>query len=338
MLINKPRRSFIKITTLAGIGVGIGVNGYSVNTAQSLEMRQQQRIGIIGLDTSHSIEFTRILNAPDPKPDLAGYRVVAAYPWGSRDIASGFSRIPRYIEEVKIFGVKIVDSITDLLTEVDVVLLETNDGRLHLEQALQVFKAGKPVFIDKPVAASLSDVIAIYKAADQYKVPLFSSSSVRYIQNVQDIRHGKSIGNVIGANTYSPAHIEPSHPDLYWYGIHGVELLFTVMGTGCKSVVRTCTDDTDMVIGVWEDGRVGCFRGGRTGNIGIGGTAFGDLGNKYLGPFESYRALMVKIIEFFRTGKAPVKSEETLEIYAFMQAAEESKRLGGTRVLLESVF
>ncbi|MCK0135324.1 Gfo/Idh/MocA family oxidoreductase [Arenibacter sp. S6351L] len=338
MLKNKPRRNFIKRTTLAGIGVGFGINGYSVNTAQSLTMKQDQRVGIIGLDTSHSIEFTKLLNTPDPIPELAGYRVVAAYPWGSRDIESGSSRIPKYIKEIKSLGVRVVGSLTDLLSEVDVVLLETNDGRLHLEQALQVFKAGKPVFIDKPVAASLSDAIAIYNAADQYKVPLFSSSSVRYIQNVQDIREGKSIGKVIGANTFSPAHIEPSHPDLYWYGIHGVELLFSVMGKGCISVVRTCTDETDMVVGVWEDGRIGSFRGGRSGKIGFGGTAFGDLGNANMGPFESYSALMVKIIEFFRSGKAPVKSEETLEIYAFMQAAEESKKRGGTKVLLESVF
>ena len=118
------------------------------------------------------------------------------------------------------------------------VLLETNDGRPHLEQALQVLKAGKPMFIDKPVAASLSDAIAIYDAAKNYKVPIFSSSSLRYMESVQDVVKGK-IGTVLGADTFSPATLEKSHPDLFWYGIHGVEILFTIMGTGCKQVTRT---------------------------------------------------------------------------------------------------
>jgi predicted dehydrogenase len=104
-------------------------------------------------------------------------------------------------------GVEIVGSIEDLLKKVDFVLLETNDGRPHLEQALLVVKAGKPMFIDKPVAGSLKDVIAIYETAKKYKVPIFSSSSLRYMESVQDVVKGK-IGNVLGADTFSPATIE----------------------------------------------------------------------------------------------------------------------------------
>ncbi|MCG2462099.1 hypothetical protein K8352_15170 [Flavobacteriaceae bacterium F89] len=110
------------------------------------------------------------------------------------------------------------------------------------------------------------------------------------------------------------------------------------MDKGCKSVVCTHTEDTDMVVGVWEDGPIGSFRGGRSGKIGFGGTAFGELGNSQIGPFEWYRPLIVQIIEFFRTGRAPVKKEETFEIYAFMEAADESKRKGGIPVSLESLF
>jgi predicted dehydrogenase len=235
-------------------------------------------------------------------------------------------------------GVTIVNSVAELLKEVDVVLLETNDGRPHLEQALQVFKAGKPVFIDKPVAASFSDVHAIFEAAKKYQVPLFSSSSLRYGKNVQEIRQGGTIGKVLEADAYSPAHLEETHPDLYWYGIHGVELLFTVMGPGCKSVTRTHTADSDVVVGVWNDGRVGTFRGGRSGKIGYGGTAFGENGNAQIGPYDGYKPLLVQIIEFFRTGKSPVDPQETLEIYAFMEAADESKRNGGKPILLDMVF
>ncbi len=335
MTYKTKRRNFIKTTTLASLGFGL--KGFALVSETSTDINEN-RVGIIGLDTSHSIAFTKLLNATEAEPELAGYRVVAAYPWGSRDIESSSSRIPKYTEEVKGMGVKIVDSIAALLEQVDFVLLETNDGKPHLEQALEVFKAGKPVFIDKPVAASFSDVHAIFEAAKKYSVPLFSSSSLRYAKNAQEIRQGNTIGKVLGADAYSPAHLEETHPDLYWYGIHGVELLYTVMGPGCKSVTRTHTADTDVVVGVWNDGRIGTFRGGRSGKIGYGGTAFGENGNAQIGPYDGYKPLLVQIVEFFRTRKSPVDPQETLEIYAFMEAADESKRNGGKPVSLDSVF
>ena len=326
------RRKFIKSAAVAGLGIGL-----TLDAGLLLGKEKGRRVGIIGLDTSHSTAFTKELNKADAGPEYGGYRVVAAYPQGSADIESSAKRIPGYIEEVKKHGVKIVDSIKALLKEVDVVLLETNDGRPRLEQALQVLKAGKPMFIDKPVAASLQDVVAIYEAAKRYRVPIFSSSSLRYFAGAQEARQGK-VGKVLGADTYSPATLEKTHPDLFWYGIHGVETLFTVMGTGCKSVVRMHSPNTEIVVGTWADNRIGTFRGTRSGTHGYGGTVYGEKGNLTLGPYGGYNGLLVEIIKFFQTGQVPVSPEETLEIYAFMEAAEESKRLGGQPVTLESVM
>jgi hypothetical protein len=295
------------------------------------------RVGIIGLDTSHSPAFTKLLNDPDAAPDLAGFRVVVAYPYGSRTIESSYSRIPRYIEEVRELGVEVVDSIDAVLNRSDVVLLMTNDGRLHLEQALHVFKAGKPVFIDKPLAGSLADAVAIFDAARQHGVPVFSSSSLRYTAGAVAARSG-SLGRIVGADAFSPATIEPTHPDLFWYGVHGVELLFTAMGTGCEEVVRVHTAGTDVVVGRWRDGRVGTFRGIRDGRGGYGGHAFGTDGIGPLGPFDGYRALVVEIATFFRTRVPPVSEEETLEIFAFMEAADESTRRGGVPVRISDVL
>ena len=231
---NFDRRQFIRTASTAA--VGLGLNNFLKPNSRTL-FQNGGRVGIIGLDTSHSVAFTKSLNAPDPLPELKGYKVVAAYPKGSTDIESSVKRIAGYTEDVKKMGVEIVDSIEELLKKVDVVLLETNDGRPHLDQALLVLKAGKPMFIDKPVAGSLKDAIAIYETAKKYKVPIFSSSSLRYMGSVQDVVKGK-IGNVLGADAFSPATIEKTHPDLFWYGIHGVEILFTVMGTGCQLVTR----------------------------------------------------------------------------------------------------
>ena len=295
------------------------------------------RVGIIGLDTSHAIAFTGLLNDPGAKPELAGCPVVAAYPKGSPDIQSSVSRVPRYTEQIKAKGVKIVGSIDELLTQVDAVLLETNDGRPHLEQILPVLKAGKPVFIDKPLAGSLRDAVAIFAAAKRYKVPIFSSSSLRYSAGAQALRNGK-LGDIYGCDAYSPCSLEKTHPDLFWYGIHGVETLFTVMGTGCESVTRTHTPGIDLAVGRWKGGRVGTFRGIRQGKAGYGGTAFGSKGIAPVGPYGGYRPLVVEIVKFFRTGKPPVSAEETLQIYAFMEAADESKRQVGVPVTLQSVM
>ena len=292
------------------------------------------RAGIIGLDTSHAIAFTKSLNAEKPVAAVAGCRLVAAYPKGSPDIASSVSRVPGYTEEMKKLNVEIVDSIDDLLTKVDVVFLETNDGRPHLEQLLPVLKAGKPCFIDKPIAASLTDAVAIFEASRKYKVPVFSSSSLRFGKNTQAVRNG-SLGKVSRCQTSSPASLEMTHPDLFWYGIHGVESLFTVMGTGCVAVTRSKTGEGLIeVTGEWSGDRVGVFREGK----GYSGTATGETGTAAVGSYDGYDPLLIEIVKFFRTGQPPVTEQETLEIYAFMEAADESKRQDGARVTLESVL
>lgn len=263
------------------------------------------RIGVIGLDTSHVPAFTKAFNAKPADPEMMNCQVVVAYPHGSRTIESSYSRIPKYTKQLQDMGIEIVGSIDELLKEVDCVLLETNDGKPHLQQALQVFKAGKPVFIDKPVASNLAEVVAIYRAAEHFDVPMFSSSSLRYSEGAQAIRNGK-VGKVLGCNAYSPASTEPSHTDLFWYGIHGVESLFTCMGIGCETVSHTSTQGRELAVGVWSGGRIGTFHGLREGKNGYGGTAFGEKGISPIGDYGGYRPLVVQIARFFRTRETPI--------------------------------
>ncbi|MDB5243812.1 MAG: dehydrogenase [Spirosoma sp.] len=324
------RRVFLKNATVASVTLSMKKVGWP----DGGRVETGKRVGIIGLDTSHSPAFVKVLNATEASQDYAGYKVVAAYPYGSKDIESSTKRIPGYIDEVKKLNVQIVDSIGELLKQVDIVLLETNDGRLHLEQVIQVLKAQKRVFVDKPMAASLSDVVAIFDASRKYKIPLFSASSLRYIKGLEGIDKSQ----VLGADTFSPAVLEKTHPDFFWYGIHGIETLYTVMGTGCRQVVRVSTEGTDMVVGTWADGRIGTFRGTRTGKHDYGGTVYLPTGNVRLGPYGGYEPLLKEIINYFETGKVPVSPDETIELFAFMEAADESKRRGGTAVSLESVL
>lgn len=295
------------------------------------------KIGIIGLDTSHSTAFTQMMNAPQPRPEFADARIIAAYAQGSRDIPGSVSRVPEYTATVRQLGVAIVPTIPELLMQVDYVLLESNDGRPHLEQVIPVLKAKKPCFIDKPFAGSLADILVIAELAKRYETPIFSSSSLRFGPKPLELRSG-ALGEVISCDAYSPAALEATHPDLFWYGIHGVELLYTVMGPGCETVSRAHTPQHDVVVGTWSKGRIGTFRGIREGASGYGGRAMTNQGIHDIGGFAGYEPLVVEILKFFRTRQAPVTLSETIELYTFMEAADESKRRGGAPVSLKETL
>lgn len=293
------------------------------------------RLGIIGCDTSHVPAFTETLNRADAKGHVAGARVVAAYKGGSKDIPSSWSRVEQYSKTLQEkYEVTFYDSVEEMCRHVDAVLLESVDGRPHLEQAKPVLQAHKPLFIDKPMAGSLRDVIAIFKLAQAANVPVFSSSSLRFAKDTQAVAHG-SLGRVTYAETYGPCELEPHHPDLFWYGVHGVEALYTVLGTGCQTVQRGTTPDGKIeVVGVWSGGRKGVFREDK----GFHGLARGEKGEAPAGTFDGYIPLVAEIVKFFQTGVAPVKPEETIEIFAFMEAADQSKAKGGATVKISDVL
>lgn len=291
------------------------------------------KLGMIGLDTSHVIAFTKVLNDQDDPNHVPGGKIVAAFKGGSPDLPSSHERVDEYTQQLQDeYGVKIVDSVEELCRIVDCVLLMSVDGRPHLEQVKPVFAAGKRVFIDKPMAGSLADVLEIFRLSEERGVPCFSSSSYRYYGSMTELKKQK-VGEIRGAISYGPCHLEEHHPDLFWYGVHPTEALFTVMGTGCETVVRTSTPDTDVVTGVWTDGRVGTLRGLRNQSTPHKVILFGTeaVAEQEEGDSD-YAPLVAEIVKFFETGVPPVRAEETIEIFAFMEAADESKRLGGVPV------
>lgn len=296
------------------------------------------RIGLIGLDTSHVIAFTSRFNELDNPNHVPGGRVIAAFKGGSEDIQSSHTRVEGYTKTlVEKYGVKIYDDIKQLCENVDAILLTSLDGRPHLSQIRPVIEAKIPVFVDKPVAGTLKDAVEIYRLAKEAKVPCFSSSSLRWYPGVVDVAKA-NVGQLISALSYGPAPSEPHHPDLFWYGIHPTEALFTVMGSGCQTVTRTSTDDTVVVTGVWKDGKVGTLHGLAKGRFGYKVTAFGTEAIAEQNRGGDYTPMLQEIIKFFKTGKPPVSSETTLEIYAFMEAADESKRRGGVPVKISEVL
>jgi predicted dehydrogenase len=302
------------------------------------------RIGMIGLDTSHAVAFTELLNDPARPDHIPGARVVAAYKGGSPDVEASATRIDTFTATLRDkWKIELTDSIEDLVRRVDAVMITSVDGRVHLAQARPVIAARKPVFIDKPFAASVADAAEIARLARGNGTPIFSSSSQRYNEDVVAIRRDPRVTEVRGAMTWGPATLEPHHPDLFWYGIHAVEMLYTFMGPGCERVTRTHTEGADVVVGHWKDGRVGVVRGTRDSASTYGQVVFGPKAIVSAPPAapetkrSSYYGLITAVIEFFKTGTSPVPIDETLEIMAFMQAADVSKSRGGAAVALAEV-
>ena len=239
---------------------GFVVLGLLAGGVVAEEMKLPLKAGIIGID-AHARPWTQIINNPKAEGEIADMKIVAAFPGGSEDIPQSISLRKAAMEPLRQAGVEIVDSIDELLKKVDVVMILSIDGRPHLEQAKKVFASGKRVYIDKPIAGSLVDAIKIFRLSKKYGVPCFSSSSLRYASRTLTVRDDPQLGELVGCDQYAPCSLEPHHPDFFWYGIHGVEPLFTIMGTGCESVTRVHTEGTDMTVGVWKGGKIGTFRG-----------------------------------------------------------------------------
>ena len=303
----------------------------------ALHAEMEKRVGVIGLDTSHSIAFTKLMNV-EKDPDCSGFKVVAAYQWGSKDIVSCTNRYAKYVPQMREMGVEIVPSIAALLDKVDAVLLETNDGREHFEQAKEVFASGKPVFIDKPLAHNLHDAIKIYEIGKAMDAKWFSSSALRYSDVAVKARAG-DYGSIRGAALISPSPLEEqgTHNFYTWYGIHGFEPLVAVMGMGVDKVSCFRSDTDDVINATWKDGRMGELRLMRKSWIYSGyilPEKPKDSKNPVIvfGGYQGYQPLLKEIMRFFRTGIVPVPNEETLEIMAFMEAAEMSAKRGGAPV------
>jgi predicted dehydrogenase len=322
------KRSFVVVALIAVLAIAGSAPGEGTI-----------KVGIIGVDTPHSTEFTRAMNDPQATEPLSRCKVVAAFLGGTPDVPASVELGKQFGEVLRQRGdVEIVDSIDALLPKVDAVMINTLDGRPHLAEAKKVIAAGKPVYIDKPVAGSLADAVEIYALAKKAGVGCFSASSLRYAKGIASIgtQNDPAVGKVLGCSSYGPnTPLEPHRmPDLFYYGIHGVEILFTIMGPGCETVTRVRSGSNDVVVGVWKDGRIGTYRS----HPGFGATVWGDKGIAPSGGWTGYDPLAVEIARFFVTGKPPVSPEDTLEIYAFLEAADQSKREGGRPVSIQSVL
>jgi virulence factor len=293
------------------------------------------RLGIVDCDTSHVVAFTQRLNHLEIAEDqwVEGAKVVAAVPLPSEVSPE---RVGPFTEQLRGYGVEILDAPQDLLGKIDGVLIEAVDGSVHLERALPFVEAGLPVWIDKPFTCSTDEARRLVAAAGRKGVPLMSASSLRYDLSVQEVQgQQETLGRVLGVDAYTPASTHPRNPGLFHYTVHGVEMMYALMGTGCRRVRCVHAEGVDVTTGEWADGRLATVRGTRQGSYGLGFTAFTE--KKVIAGTSSkyyYRELLKRILEMVQRGKSPIAGEELIEVVAFQEAANASMAQDGAPVSL----
>jgi len=324
------------------------------------------RLGILGIDSYGAVAYAEFFNKPHAEGVFEGMRIVAAYPLVSNDYPDSAGQLARWQDQLlKMYqspakpedavpAIEVVDSMEKFLEKVDGVMIFSLDGRLHLEQATPILKAGKRLFIGRPLASSPEDAAAILKLAAETKTPCWSSSQHRFSTGFIGMREHPEVGKVIGCDVYGGWDEKAPEADKFSRPLHSIETLYTIMGPGVVSVTCTSTPICETITALWKDGRVGTYRGIKQGAIKYSATVFGDKGvstagiyghgvpvngvvpttDKYVG----YEPLATEMAKFFKGGPTPVAPEETMEIYALIQAANESKAQNGAVVPLKNLL
>lgn len=298
------------------------------------------KLGLIGLDSSHAVEFSRILNDKNSRWHIPDHPVIAAYPGEvSMDFPMSRDRMKLFTDQVVQYGVKLYPDIKSVMERVDAVFLEQVDARKRLMQFEEIVRWGKPVFVDKPFALNLKDCHQMLQLAEKYHVPLLSTSSLRFAEGLEGALARHESGSAWGADFFGPMPFTDTQPGYFWYGVHMADMLFYTLGAECVKVRSVHTEKYDLITGIWSDGRIGTIRGNRCGHGVFGGTVFFGQNREFidvsLDQRGYYECLAERIIHMFDTGQSPVSNRELAQVMGFLEAANESL-VSGNEVCLSS--
>jgi hypothetical protein len=289
------------------------------------------KIGLIGLDTSHAIAFTKRLNDANDPEHVPGGKVVAAFPGGSPDMQISISRVEGFTTQLRDeFKVQMMSSPEAVAEAVDIVFITSCDGRIHREQLERTLKFRRPTFVDKPFACTSEDARAMFHMADEAGTPVMSCSAVRYSHNLTEAL--KNPAPVIGIDAFGPMAEQAPLPGLYWYGVHAVDVMIRALGTGCQEVRAVRNEHHDLITGICSDGRLASIRGLRGAHNKFGavlhradGYQFVDLSNNTP---SYYSSMLAAILASLPNGKADIDPQATIQAMRFIEAANESRESG----------
>ncbi|GAB5562866.1 MAG: Gfo/Idh/MocA family oxidoreductase [Synoicihabitans sp.] len=301
------------------------------------------KIGIVGLDSSHAPKYTELLQDTSHPHHVSGGRIVAAYAGGSDNWELSYARLPGFRAEMADrFDVPIHDSIEAVAEASDALMILSVDGRVHRAQFETVTTAapGKPIYVDKPLACAKSEAQAMAGRAAASDTPVFSSSVWRFAPGVI-----KAQAAMAGGSQKAKLHgMWPLHPGLHgwaFYGVHHIELLYALMGSGCERVRCENEGSHETITGYWPHGRTGTITTDHEKETPFAGEITGGDGQPLALDLEVtiselYSAFLTKALEFFRGDPVPVPLTETCETIAFLESAWRSRESAGEVMPLPS--
>ena len=278
------------------------------------------KIGLIGLDTSHSEIFTRLLNDSEDPHHVKGAQITHVIPTYSNDLPISRERFPDYYEIVtNKYGVIPVEDVEEFMTVVDAVIIGTVDGRNHLEWFKKVVSHSKPVFIDKPIVMNSGEMKELINLSKIYHTPIMSSSSLRFSESVVQSKNTE----IQSGYFYGPTPRQEKMPGYFWYGVHLVEMVVTIFGTQVEKMKLETYKDCEQIHMTFSDGKHAIIRGENEWHIRFGAILHSKENVHALRLWEEekpyYAGLTEQIVRFFETGVSPVPIEETEEIVGLLE-------------------
>lgn len=284
--------------------------------------------GLVGVNTSHADAFARIFNGTAGEaPRLEAGKVVSI--WGGNEP----ERVATLAETHRIATT--VSEPAEMIGSVDAVLVvdDTGGGTLHAGLARPFLEAGLPVFVDKPMTTAYADAVALFDVAGAHNAPLLSCSALRFAVEIEAAKDElAAVGTLSSIVSVGPG-------DWFYYGVHAVELLGVVAGTGASWVHRHALPDKDVTIIGYEDGPAAVVETLRDAAYVFHLTAFGADGFTSVHVQDMmgfYTNTMQAFATMAGTGVSPLPREQTLEVIAILEAGNRSAERGG-RVALSEV-
>ena len=281
------------------------------------------RVGIIGLDTSHSIEFTRRMQAPDCPQDqrVEGMQAVTCLRFETPfQDQQGLDERQAQLEA---WGVSVIEDFDEAVSGCDALLMEINDPQYHLDYLARVACLGKPLFLDKPLADTMANGLQVCAIAAENSLRFFSASSLRFVPPL--VQACKAVPDPLCCTVYGPLGRAPAGSSIVWYGVHSFEMLQRAMGRGAQSL-STRKDGAGVVVTVdYDRGRRGIVELTDGAYVYGGCLRTSDKAVPYVVDMtRAYSDQLVEIERFFRGAAPPLEVEDTLEVMAMLDAAERS--------------
>jgi hypothetical protein len=215
-------------------------------------------------------------------------------------------------------NVQRMDTIEELVEKSDGIIIFSPDNPEHHERLSSLaLKSGKPVFIDKTFSPDLAAGIRMFEEAEKYGTPLFSSSCLRYSDEILDLKKKVDLSQIEYTATQGPGSFEI-------YSVHQLEMIVSLMSTGAKSVKSLSTANGRMLAIDYSDGRMASLIQFADTPYSIS-VALKDGTDRHISTVSHlFENLISDIFDFMSSGIPPVKKEETLEIMALIDASKKA--------------